>query len=128
MIRENITTLISVITITPLPFIAVWVLVVSQKLASRLEPIFEISPLVLESKCWMKHMGLVGKVLFCSSIFAICINCRFCIWKGWVDEKEVLAVTPELKLALYPPFMACGIWTLALIACDYFIWSPARIS
>lgn len=124
MIRSDVTDIITIAVMVPMPFVSIWVVFASHKLASKLEAVFERSPLVLENKKWMRRLGLAGDVIFCSSIFSLCINCRFCIWKGWVLEKEVLAVSNKLKMALYPPFIACWVWMLALIACKLLVWGP----
>lgn len=109
MIRSGVTDLITMIVTLPLPFIPLWTAIASHKLIDDLDTIFSRSSFVRKDIAWMRGLGIVGEVMYCSSIFALCINWRFCIRRGWIIESEVLAVSKRQKMILYPPFIACWV-------------------
>lgn len=126
MIRSGMTDFITAIVILPMPFIPIWAMIVSHKLVDELDRIFVRSSFVQKDIAWMKTLGVAGEVMYCGSVFGLCINRRFCIRKGWVLEEEVLAVPVKIKKMLYPPFIACGVWTLLLTVCYLLIWMPIK--
>jgi hypothetical protein len=126
MIRSGVTDFITAIVILPMPFIPIWAMMVSHKLVDELDRIFARSSFVQKGIAWMKTLGVAGAVMYCGSVFGLCINHRFCIRKGWVLEEEVLAVSVKIKKIMYPPFIACGVWTLLLTVCYLWIWMPIK--
>jgi hypothetical protein len=126
MIRSGVTDLITIIVTLALPFIPLWTAIASHKLIDELDTIFSRSSFVRKDIAWMRGFEVVGEVMYCSSIFALCINWRFSIRRGWIIESEVLAVSKRQKMILYPPFIACWVWMLALIACKLLIWGPIK--
>jgi hypothetical protein len=124
MIRSGVTDSITMIVTLPLPFIPLWTAIASHKVIDDLDTISSRSSFVRKNIAWMRGLGIVGEVMYCSSIFALCINWRFCIRRVWIIESEVLAVSKRQKTILYPPFVACWVWMLALIACNFLIWAP----
>jgi len=120
------TDFITAIVILPMPFMPIWAMIVSHKLIGKLDRIFARSSFVQEDIAWMKALGVAGEVMYCGSVFALCVNRRFCIRKGRVFEEEVSAVSSKIKKILYPPFIACGVWTLLSAICYMLIWMPMK--
>jgi hypothetical protein len=68
----------------------------------------------------MQRFGLAGKVMRCSAIVAICMHPSLYVRDGSVVEKEVLAIPKSLKKKVYPPFIACTVWSVALLVWGIF--------
>lgn len=126
MIRSGMTDFITAIVTLPMPFIPIWAVIMSHKVIDELDRIFSRSSFVQKDIAWMKTLGVAGKVMYCGSVFGLCVNRRFCVRKGWVLEEEILAVPLRVKKLLYPPFIICGVWTLLLTICYLLIWMPIK--
>ena len=126
MIRSGMTDFITAIVVLPMPFMPIWAMIVSHQLIDKLDRIFARSSFVQKDIAWMKTLGVAGEVMYCGSVVALCVNRRFCVRKGWVFEEEILAVPLKMKKILYPPFIACGVWTLLSAICYLLIWMPIR--
>lgn len=113
---------VTLIVMVPLPFICCWAVIASILSIERLEATFTHSRLVKENKAWMQQFGAAGKVMRCSAIIAICISPGIYVRTGCAVEEEITAVPKNLKVTLYPPFIACIVWSLALLGCGIFIW------
>jgi hypothetical protein len=122
MSRLNVADVINMIIMLPSPFIAIWSMIVCYKTVDQLESALGSSRLVIENKAWMKTYGLAGKVLRCGVILAICMYPKPYVRDGSVVEEEVLAIPKALKKKLYPPFVICTVWSIALIVWSAFGW------
>jgi hypothetical protein len=115
--KLDVADVVNMAIMLPLPFMTSWAVIVSYKYIDTLECILGDSRLVIENKFWMQRFGLAGKVMRCSAIIAICMHPSLYVRDGSVVEKEVLAIPKSLKKKVYPPFIACTVWSAAL-----FVW------
>lgn len=122
MNRIDLKDVVTLIVMVPLPFICCWAVIASILSIERLEATFTHSRLVKENKVWMQQFGVAGKVMRCSAIIAICISPGIYVRTGCVVEEEITAVPQDLKVKLYPPFIASIVWSVALLGCGIFIW------
>lgn len=101
----------------PLPFILLWVVVVSVITLERLEGTFSESALIKHNKDMLQGLGLPGKVIRCGAIFMMCIRPEWHESKGLLRRHELNGLTRRMKLTLYPPFIALSIFTIAAVVC-----------
>jgi hypothetical protein len=111
--------LVSVCVALPLPFIMIWTAITSHLLVDKLEQVFCRSLLLQQDRKFIKHLGLLGEMITCGSVFLICLMPRIYIWRGLVLESEVAKMPKRLKRWLYPPFIASHIWFSALLVSGY---------
>jgi hypothetical protein len=122
MDKLDVADVVNMIIMLPSPFIAIWSMIVCYKTVDQLESVFESSRLVMENKAWMNKFGFAGKVWRCGAILAICMYPGPYVRDGSVVEEEVLAIPKALKRKLYPPFVICTVWSVALIGWSAFGW------
>ena len=120
MSKLEIADVINMAIMLPLLFMISWVVIVSYKNIDTLEGFLNGSRLVIENKFWMQRFGLAGRVMRCSAIIAICMHPSLYVRDGSVVEKEVLAIPKSLKKKVYPPFIACTAWSVALVVWGIF--------
>lgn len=120
--KPDVADVVNMIIMLPSPFIAIWSMIVCYKTVDQLESVFESSRLVMENKAWMNKFGFAGKVWRCGAILAICMYPKPYVRDGSVVEEEVLAIPKALKRKLYPPFVICTVWSVALIGWSAFGW------
>jgi hypothetical protein len=118
--KLDVADVVNMAIMLPLPFMISWVVIVSYKNIDTLEGFLNGSRLVIENKFWMQRFGLAGKVMRCSAIIAICMHPSLYVRDGSVVEKEVLAIPKSLKKKVYPPFIACTAWSVALVVWGVF--------
>lgn len=111
--------LVSVFVVLPLPFIMIWTAITFHLLVGKLEQVFCQSSLLQQDRKFRNHLGLLGAMITCGSIFLVCLMPKIYVWRGLVLESEVAMVSKRLKLWLYPPFIASHIWFFALLLFGY---------
>lgn len=104
-------------SVLPLPLILLWVVVVTIFTLEGLEEVFSENALVIHNKAMLQGLGLPGKVIRCGAIFMMCIRPDWHESKGLLRRHELSAVTREMKLTLYPPFIALSVFTIAAVIC-----------
>jgi hypothetical protein len=122
MSRTAFTDIVTLMVVGPLPLIALWSAIVSHRMVAKLESVWVRSKFVNENKGVMKGLGIAGKIMLCGSVCAILICPKSFVRDGSVLQEEVDAVPKEWKMTVYPPFIASGIWTVALFICGVFVW------
>lgn len=122
MNRTAFTDAVTVIVIGPMPLIAIWSAIVSHRMVREIESIWVRSKFFNDNKYFMRGLGVAGEVMLCGSICAILIFPASFVQSGSVLQEEVDAVPRKWKVMVYPPFIASGIWTVALFICGAFVW------
>jgi hypothetical protein len=89
--------LVSVCVALPLPFIMIWTAITSHLLVDKLEQVFCRSLLLQQDRKFIKHLGLLGEMITCGSVFLICLMPRIYIWRGLVLESEVAKMPIRLS-------------------------------
>lgn len=123
MNRTAFTDVVTVIVIGPMPpLIAIWSANVCHRMVREIERIWVRSKFFNENKAFLKGLGVAGEVMLCGSICAILIWSKSFVRSGSVLQEEVDAVPKKWKVMVYPPFVASGIWIVALFMCGAFVW------
>jgi hypothetical protein len=101
------------ISMLPLPFVLLWVAVVTHITLDKLECIFSESRLVKYNRDMLRGLGLPGKVIRCGAIFMMCMRPDWHESKGLLRRGELAGMTRRMKWTIYPPFLALSVLTVA---------------
>lgn len=113
MIEMGALEIVVTISMLPLPFVLLWVAVVTHITLDKLECIFSESRLVKYNRDMLRGLGLPGKVIRCGAIFMMCMRPDWHESKGLLRRGELAGMTRRMKWTIYPPFLALSVLTVA---------------
>lgn len=115
MTRSVIEKVVTLVVMLPLPMIVIWTAVTSHILSNRLQQILENSLIIPQNRDLHRRLGVAGEIIICGHVCLVCWMPRLYIWRGVALRSEIEALPNDLKMWLYPPFIASFAWCSALL-------------